>query len=53
MAKEGYKEGRFVKKGNTSRIIYSTYKSESEAQNALMSLRKQRSEFAEAWVLAL
>ena len=53
MAKAGFKEGRFVKNGNMSRIIYSTYKNQAEAQSALMSLRKQSSEFAEAWILAL
>ena len=53
MAKAGFKEGRYVKNGNTSRIIYSTYKNQTEAQSALMSLRKQSPEFAEAWILAL
>lgn len=53
MKKDGFGEGRYVKNGNTSRIIYSTYQTESDAQSALISLRKQSSEFASAWVLAL
>lgn len=52
LAKSGFAEGRFVK-GKVSRILYSGYSTENEAQNALAELRKQSNQFAEAWVLEL
>lgn len=53
MAKEGFAEAEYVKRGKVSRIIYSGYATEQEAQNALSLLRKNSKEFAEAWVMAL
>ena len=53
MAKEGFTEAKYVKKGKVSRIIYSGYATEQEAQNALSLMRKDSKEFAEAWVMAL
>lgn len=53
LSEEGYKEGRYVKNGKTSRILYSNYVSEEAAQNALKELRQENPAFAEAWVLAL
>lgn len=53
LAKEGYKEGRFVKNGKVSRILYSGYATESEAHKALATLRGENAEFAEAWVLEI
>lgn len=51
LAKSGLVEGKFVKNGKVSRIIYSSYATESEAHAALSDLRKQNSNFAEAWVM--
>ena len=53
LAKAGFAEGRFVKNGKVSRILYAGYTTEEEAQKALISLRQQSKEFAEAWVLEL
>ena len=53
LEKGGYTEGRFVKNGKVSRILYSDYNSEAEAQQALSTLRKENAAFVEAWVLAL
>ena len=53
LAKAGFSEGRFVKLGKVSRILYSNYTTEAEAQKALIELRQQNKEFAEAWVLKL
>ena len=53
MAKEGFAEAEYVKRGKVSRIIYSGYATEQEAQNALSLLRKSSKEFAEAWVMSL
>lgn len=50
---KGYSEGRFVKKGKVSRILYSGFSTESEARTKLTELRKATEEFAEAWVIAL
>jgi cell division septation protein DedD len=51
LAKDGFGEARYVKNGKVSRILYSNYADETAAQQALTSLRKQSSEFAEAWIL--
>lgn len=48
---EGLKEARYIKNGKISRILYSDYADEAQAQNALNSLRQQNSAFAEAWIL--
>ena len=53
LAKDGFDQARYVKNGKVSRILYSNYADEALAQQALMSLRKQSSEFAEAWILEL
>lgn len=53
MAKDGFAKAEYVKRGKVSRIIYSGYATEQEAQNALSLLRKNSKEFAEAWVMAL
>lgn len=53
MAKEGFPEAEYVKRGKVSRIIYSGYATEQEAQNALSLLRKNSKKFAEAWVMSL
>ncbi|MBQ0021797.1 MAG: SPOR domain-containing protein [Prevotellaceae bacterium] len=53
LSKKGLTEGRYVKDGKISRILYSGYASESEAQSALVNLRKEASEFSEGWVIEL
>lgn len=53
LAKDGFNQARYVKNGKVSRILYSNYADEGAAQQALTSLRKQSSEFAEAWILEL
>lgn len=53
MAKSGYPEGRFVKNGKVSRILYSNFATETEAKTKLNELRKEAKEFAEAWIIAL
>ena len=53
LAKDGFNQARYMKSGKVSRILYSNYADEAAAQQALMSLRKQSSEFSEAWILAL
>lgn len=53
LAKQGLEEGRFVKDGKVSRILYSGFQTEVEARAALNTLRQQSNEFAEAWILAL
>lgn len=53
LAKDGFDQARYVKNGKVSRILYSNYADEIVAQQALMSLRKQSSEFSEAWILEL
>lgn len=53
LAKDGFDQARYVKNGKVSRILYSNYANEATAQQALMSLRKQSSEFTEAWILEL
>lgn len=53
LAKDGFDQARYVKNGKVSRILYSNYADEVAAQQALMSLRKQSSEFSEAWILEL
>ena len=53
LAKSGLTEGRYVKDGKVSRILYSGYQTETEAQTALKTLRQQSSEFDEAWILSL
>ena len=52
LAKLGFTEGRYVK-GKVSRILYSGYSTENEAQNALAELRRQNKQFADAWILQL
>ena len=53
LAKSGLEEGRYVKEGKVSRILYSEFQTEVEARAALNTLRQQSTEFAEAWILAL
>lgn len=53
LAKSGLEEGRYVKEGKVSRILYSEFQTEVEAKAALHTLRQQSTEFAEAWILAL
>ena len=53
LAKDGFDQARYVKNGKISRILYSNYTDELTAQKALVSLRQQSSEFAEAWILEL
>lgn len=53
LTKAGYPKGKYVKKGKVSRILYSEYATEAEAQNALKTLRQQNTEFAKAWILEL
>lgn len=53
LAKEGFAEGQYVKNGKVSRILYSGYSSEEDAQKALAALRQQNAAFAEAWIIAL
>ena len=51
LKKEGFDEGRFVRKGKVNRILYSNYKTEKEAFDALYELRRQSPSFADAWVM--
>ena len=53
LSKEGFTEGKFVKIGKVSRILYAGYASEAEAQKALKDLRQQSAAFEEAWVMPL
>ena len=53
LARQGFKEGRYVKDEKISRILYSNYKDKEEAQQALQELRQQSREFAEGWILEL
>lgn len=53
LSKQGFTEGRYVKNGNVSRILYSNYTDKENAQQALQELRQQCSEFADGWVLEL
>lgn len=53
LAKEGLGEGRYVKNGKVSRVLYSEYANEATAQEALSRFRKENSAFAEAWILEL
>lgn len=51
LQKEGLNEGRYVKTGHKSWILYSRYESKEAANTALSILRKQNKSFAEAWVI--
>lgn len=51
LRKEGLKEGRYVKIGHKSWILYSSYESKEAASVALSILRKQNKNFSEAWVI--
>ena len=53
LAKEGLGEGRYVKNGKVSRVLYSEYANEATAQEALSRFSKENSAFAEAWILEL
>lgn len=53
LAKEGLDEGRYVKNGKVSRVLYSAYTCEADAKEALNNLRQQNTAFANAWVLEL
>ena len=53
LASQGFGEAKFIKKGKTSRVIYSSYATEEEAISSLLELRKQNEAFAEAWTLKL
>lgn len=53
LGEAGFKQGKYIKNGKTSRIIYSEYATEAEAQSALVSLRQQNTAFAEGWILPL
>lgn len=51
LKKEGLDEGRYVKTGRKSWILYSSYETKEAANAALSALRKQSKSFAEAWVI--
>lgn len=53
LAKEGYKDAEVYEGKNMIRVIYSSYKTETDAYNALKSLRKGNDAFDEAWVYLL
>lgn len=53
LKKDGLTEGRYVKAGKTSRILYSGYATEADARTALNALREQNAAFADAWLLEL
>lgn len=53
LTKNGYDKASYEKTGKVSRILYSKYNSESDAQQELSALRKESSEFKDAWVLEL
>lgn len=53
LSEQGLKEGRFVKNGKTTRVIYSAYETEEEARTALISLREQNTAFNEAWTMKM
>jgi hypothetical protein len=52
LAKDGFAEGRYVKNGKVSRVLYSSYLTEEDARTALRMLREQNKNFAQAWILA-
>lgn len=52
LAKDGFAEGRYVKNGKVSRVLYSSYLTEEDARAALRMLREQNTNFAQAWILA-
>ena len=53
LSNQGFKEARYVKNDNVSRILYSNYADREEAQQALYDLRKQSDVFESAWILEL
>ena len=53
LTKAGFADGQYTKTGKVSRIIYSSFDSEEEAQVTLKSLRQQNKSFDEAWIMEL
>lgn len=51
LSKKGFSEGEIMVKGKMRRVVYSSYTTESDAYNALRSLRHQHRAFNEAWVM--
>ena len=51
LAKMGLTEGDVYTYRHVTRAIYGSYSTEDEARSALKELRRQSSDFAEAWVL--
>lgn len=51
LRKTGLPDAHIDERGSMRRVVYSTYATESEAQNALRLLRRQTPEAAEAWVM--
>ena len=50
---QGIPGAKFVKNGQASHVIYSSYPSQKDAYDALAILRKQSSAFAEAWPMEM
>ncbi len=53
LASLGFGEAKFIKKGKTTRVIYSAYETEQDAYDALRSLREQNEAFKDAWTLKM
>lgn len=53
LAKKGYSEAKFVKTGKINRIVYSSFATEKEAFDAILSLRKECEEFSAAWPMKM
>ena len=51
MAQKGYPESKVLQKDNLNRVVYSQFASEADAWNQLHKLRKESSDFTEAWIL--
>ena len=51
LSRKGLPDGEVMVKGKMTRVVYSSYASESEAYNALHELRLRQSGFEEAWVM--
>ena len=53
LAAQGLDEAKFIRKGKTTRVIYSAYATEQEAVNALLSLREKNEAFKDAWTMKM
>jgi len=51
LSKKGFGKGEVMVKGKMTRVIYSRYKTENEAYNALRYMRNHSDSFEDAWVM--